>query len=96
MVRFLTLLNFTDQGIRNVGDTIKRAVEFRQSVEAAGGTLVSQYWSVGDFDGCVVLEVPNETVGASLLLSLANKGNVRTRTLQVFNTQEFEQVLSKI
>ena len=94
MIRYLSLLNFTDQGSRDVGDSIKRAEAFRQGVEAAGGKLVSQYWSTGDADGCVVFEAPDEQAGASLLLSLAKKGNVRTRTMRVFDSQEFQDVLS--
>lgn len=95
MIRYLTLINFTDQGIRDVSDTIKRADDFRKSVEAAGGKLVSQYWTTGDADGCVVFEVPGEPTGAALLLALAKKGNVRTRTMQALDPQEFSKVLSK-
>jgi uncharacterized protein with GYD domain len=94
MIRYLSLLNFTDQGIHQVGDTIKRADAFRQSVEAAGGKLVSQYWTTGDADGCVVFEAPDEQIGAALLLSLAKQGNVRTRTMRVFDTREFQGVLN--
>lgn len=94
MIRYLSLLNFTDQGIRDIDDSVKRAETFRQAVEAAGGKLVSQYWSTGDADGCIVFEAPNEKAGASLLLSLAKKGNVRTRTIRVFDLQEFQDVLN--
>ena len=94
MTRYLTLLNFTDQGIRDVNNSIKRAEAFRQRVETAGGKLVSQYWSTGDADGCVVFEAPDEQTGAALLLSLAQKGDVRTRTIRVFDTQEFQDVLN--
>ena len=95
MFRYLTLVNFTDQGVRNVNDSIQRASSFGQSVEAAGGKLLSQYWAVGEADGCVVFEVPDEQSGASLLLALAKDGNVRTSTMRVYDTQEFQQVLSK-
>tara|TARA_R110002167_G_scaffold246058_1_gene451697 strand:+ start:545 stop:835 length:291 start_codon:yes stop_codon:yes gene_type:complete len=95
MIRYLSLMNFTDQGIREVSDSVKRAEAFRQSVEAAGGKLVSQYWATGEADGCVVFEAPDEQTAASLLLSLAKKGNVRTRSMRLFDTQEFQQVLSK-
>lgn len=95
MIRYLTLIDFTDQGLRNVGDTLQRADSFAQSVQAAGGKLVSQYWAVGDVDGCVIFEAPDEATGAALLVKLAKAGNVRTRTMRVFDTQEFQQVLKK-
>ena len=95
MIRYLALVNLTDQGIRNVGDSIQRASSFGQKVEAAGGKLVSQYWAVGEADGCVIFESPDEETAASLLLMLAKDGNVRTRAMRVYDTQEFQQVMSK-
>jgi uncharacterized protein with GYD domain len=93
MTRFMALLTFTDQGIRNVKQSIQRANDFRKLVEAAGGKVVSQYWLVGEADGCVVFDAPSEQVGATLLLSLGQQGNVRTRTLRVYDTKEFEKIL---
>jgi uncharacterized protein with GYD domain len=95
MTRFLSLLTFTDQGIRNVKQSIQRANEFRKLVEAAGGKVVSQYWLVGEADGCVVFEAPDDQAASALLLSLGQQGNVRTRTLRVYDTKEFEKVLAK-
>ncbi len=96
MFRYLTLINFTDQGVRDVTHSVERAGQFGKSVEAAGGKLLSQYWSVGEADGCVVFEVPDEATAAALLLTLAKAGNVRTRTMRLFDTQEFQHVLSKL
>ena len=96
MKRYLALINFTDQGLRDMKQSIQRANTFGQSVEAAGGKMLSLHWSVGEADGCVTFEVPDEQTGAALLLSLAQDGNVRTRTLTLFNTEEFQEVLAKL
>jgi uncharacterized protein with GYD domain len=95
MTRFLSLLTFTDQGIRDVKQSIHRAENFRKSVEAAGGKVISQYWLVGEADGCVVFEAPDDQVASTLLLSLGQLGNVRTRTFRVYDTKEFEKMLAK-
>jgi uncharacterized protein with GYD domain len=95
MTRYLSLLTFTEQGMRDVRQTQTRAREFRASVEAAGGRILSQYWAVGQADGCVTFEAPDEATAAALLLALGQAGNVRTRTLRVFDEQEFQQVLTK-
>ncbi len=92
----LTLINLTDQGLRDVGQSLDRASSFGAAVEACGGKLLSQYWSVGDADGCVLFEVPDEQTGAALLLGLAKEGSVRTRSMTLYDTEEFQQVLSKI
>ena len=96
MTRYLALINFTDKGVRDVSDSIQRASSFEASVEAAGGKLLSLYWSVGEADGCVIFEAPDEQTGASLLLGLAKDGNVRTRAMTLFDTQEYQQVLAKL
>ena len=95
MTRFLSLLTFTDQGIRDVKQSTQRADNFRKSVDAAGGKVILQYWLVGEADGCVVFEAPDDQVASALLLSLAQLGNVRTRTLRVYDTKEFERILAK-
>jgi uncharacterized protein with GYD domain len=95
MTRFLSLLTFTDQGIRDVKQSIHRAGNFRKSVEAAGGKVISQFWLVGEADGCVVFEAPDDQVASALLLSLAQLGNVRTRTLRAYDSNEFEKLLAK-
>jgi len=95
MTRFLSLLTFTDQGIRDVKQSIQRADGFRKLVEAAGGKVILQCWLVGEADGCVVFEAPDDQVASALLLSLSQQGNVRTRTLRVYDTKEFERILAK-
>jgi uncharacterized protein with GYD domain len=95
MTRFLSLLTFTAQGIRDVKQSTQRAENFRKSVEAAGGKVILQCWLIGEADGCVVFEAPDDQVASALLLSLGQQGNVRTRTLRVYDTKEFERILAK-
>jgi len=96
MIRYLALVKLTDQGIQNVDNSIQRASSFGESVEAAGGKLLTQYWAVGEVDGCVVFEAPDAQTAAALLLKLAKDGNVRTQAMRVYNTQEFQEVMAKV
>ena len=94
MVRYLSLMSFTDQGIRAVDQSCERAKKFRTAVEAAGGKVLSVYWAVGEYDGAFVFEAPDETTATRLLLSLGKLGNVRTRSLRVYDDSEFQAVLA--
>ena len=58
MPRYLSLINFTEQGIRTVADSAKRAKVFASAVEKAGGTIDALYWALGEFDGAIILEAP--------------------------------------
>ena len=89
MARFLTLIQFTDQGIKAIDKSTQRAERFRSAVSAAGGNVESAFWALGEFDGAVVFQAPDEKTAARLLLELGQQGNVRTRTLQVFDAGEF-------
>jgi uncharacterized protein with GYD domain len=95
MQRCLSLISFTDQGIREVKDTVTRASRFRSKVESAGGQVVGLYWSVGEADGAVIFETPDEATATQLLLGLGREGNVRTRTLRLYNDDEFATILAK-
>ena len=84
MVTFIALLDYTDQGIRNIKDSPHRADQFNQLAEQAGARVVQQYWTIGSHDGVLILEAPDDTIAASVLLALGASGNVRTTTLRAF------------
>jgi len=81
---FIALLNFTDQGIRNLQDSPHRADQFTAMAEEAGARVLSQYWTIGSHDGVLILEAPSDEVAASILLALGRSGHVRTTTLRAF------------
>ena len=96
MAKFLSLITFTDQGIRNVKDSTTRAEHFRRDVEAVGGKVQAAYWTLGDFDGCVLLEAPDEETATAAMLRLGQQGNVRTRTMRLYDEEEFQEILAKV
>ena len=89
-------LDYTDQGIRNIKDSPKRADAFAEAAQAAGVKIKELYWTLGTHDGVLVLEAEEGGSVASLMLSLASAGNVRTETLRAFSRPEMEQVLSTV
>ena len=96
MTRYLSLINYTDQGVQDVKGSITRADHFKSLVEASGGRVAAIYWAVGDADGAVIFEVPDEQTGAAVLLKLADQGFVRTKTLRIYDEAEFASILAKV
>ena len=94
MGTFIALLDFTDQGIRNIGDSTHRADQFNEKAKRRGAKIVAQYWTTGSHDGVLILEAPNDEVAASLLLSLAAEGNVRTTTLRAFQWADAKELIA--
>ena len=65
MATFVVLASFTDQGIRNVKETISRAEAFKEMAKKSGITVKDLYWTLGQYDVMAVCEAPDdETVTA--------------------------------
>lgn len=96
MVRYLVLLNFTDQGIRNVKQSVERAKTFKAVADRMGAHLKDIYWTQGPYDVVLNMEVPDEETCMSLLLSLGSLGNVRSQTLRAFSIEEMGRILAKM
>lgn len=96
MVTYITLIQFTEQGIHGIRQTTKRADAFVKATERAGVNVKEIYWTVGQFDGVLILEAPDEESGTAALLALGQAGNVRTRTLRAFDRSGIETILEKL
>ncbi len=96
MPTYLTLSKFTDQGIRDVKDTTKRADAFKKAAANAGLTIKELLWTQGPYDIAAIIEAPNEIAAAALNLSVAKLGNIRSETLRAFTQAEMERILDKV
>ena len=96
MARFVSLFNFTEQGIRKISETVSRVEAFEQAAKKMGASVKEVYWLVGAHDGMVVIEAPDEPTVAALMAKLGSLGNVRTQTLRAYDRKEMEGILSKM
>ena len=93
MATYIGLVKLTDQGIRNVKDTTKRAKSFREMAEKAGVKVREILWTMGRYDLVLVVDAPNDETMSRLTLGLGMMGNVKTETLKAFSAQEMDQIL---
>ncbi len=96
MTTFVVLAGFTDQGIRNVKETIGRAEAFKQMAKKSGVTVKDLYWTLGPYDVVAVCEAPDDASATALSLSVASRGNVRAQTLRAFTFDEMKTILGKM
>ena len=47
MATYVSLIQFTDQGIRNVKDTIKRGEAAMAEAEKMGMKIIEEFWTMG-------------------------------------------------
>lgn len=94
--QYVIVWDFTDQGIRNVKNSIKRAEKFKGAVEAAGGKLISEYYTLGKYDIVTIVEAPNDEVIMAVLLATGRLGNVRSETLKAFPMCEAANIIERL
>lgn len=95
MATFITLVSFTDQGIRNIKDSPKRADAFKTMAKKLGVTVKDIYWTLGHYDLVLVLDGDDEAVTCALL-KLGSIGNVRSETLRAFSVAEMGRIVGDI
>jgi len=96
MATYIVLASFTDQGIRNVKDTTKRADAVRSMANKFGVTAKDIFWTLGSYDVVAIFEAPDDAAMTALGLALGTAGNVRTQTLRAFSKDEMNGVLAKL
>ena len=95
MATFISLLSFTEQGIRGVKESPKRADAVKAMAKKMGVTVKEVYWTLGHYDLVVVLEGDDEAV-TSTLLKIGSLGNVRSETLRAFSATDMGRILGNI
>ena len=89
------MIRFTEQGARNIRDTQKRAAAFRDAAQKAGVTVREIYWTMGAYDGLIVMDAPDEATVTTVMADLGTLGNVRTQTMRAFDESEIGGVLGR-
>ena len=96
MATYMLLQNFTEQGMRAVKDTTKRAEAVRAMGKKIGVNVKDVYWTLGPFDVITIYDAPDESTATTFALSVAHAGNVRCQTLRAFNADEAGKILTKM
>jgi len=95
MANYVILGNFTDQGIRGIKDTTKRAQAFRDLAKDMGGSIKDIYWTLGAYDIVLTMEGPDDETIAAILMKVGSLGNLKSQTLRAFNEAEINSLISR-
>jgi uncharacterized protein with GYD domain len=96
MSTYFILINWTDQGIKNIKDSPKRVEAAKTAVKAIGGDVKSFYMLQGKYDAVLILEVPTDEALAKFLLKIGSLGNVRTTTLKAYSETEYRNIIAAL
>ena len=95
MARYISLLRFTEQGAKTLKESSNRAHTFDKIAAQAGVKIQGQYWTLGAYDGVLILEADSEQKVLRCLSQLASQGNVRSETMQAFIDKEFDEIVGR-
>jgi uncharacterized protein with GYD domain len=95
MPTYVSLVNWTEQGIKNFRDTIRRAEDYRGLAEKSGGQVRQLLWTLGEYDLVVVADFPDDETATAVLLQTSAGGNVRTTTMKAFDAEQMSAIIQR-
>jgi uncharacterized protein with GYD domain len=96
MATYIGLIQFADQGIRNIKDTVKRGDAAMAEAGRMGMKVVEEFWTMGAYDAVVVFDAPDDETMSAFMLKVGSLGNVKSHTMRAFHRNEMEKILAKI
>ncbi len=96
MPSYLSLINWTDQGVRNIKQSPERLDAAKAATMQAGGRMIFFYLTMGQYDLVTLSEFPNDDAAARFLLTIGSMGNIRSTTLKAFTEQEFRTLIASL
>lgn len=96
MPTYVALVNFTEQGVRNIKQTTERAKALSAAAAKLGVKVKETYWTMGAYDAVLVADAPNDEAITALALSAGSLGNIRTQTMRAYSADEMNKILAKL
>jgi uncharacterized protein with GYD domain len=95
MSTYVSLVHWTEQGIKDYKETASRAEDFSKLVESSGGRVRELLWTVGEYDLVTVTEFPDDETATAALLQVGSLGNIRTNTMRAFSAEEMGSIIRR-
>ncbi len=93
MPTYVLLFNWTEQGVRAVKDTTKRADAFKTQAEKLGVKVRETFWTVGPYDALALVEAADDSAASRLAIWMGSQGMVRTLTMRCYTSAEMAKVI---
>jgi len=96
MATYVSLIRYTEQGIRTIKESPARLDAAKKAFQAAGGEIKQFFLAMGKYDIVIISEGSSDEVAAAMALGLGSLGNIRTETMRVFPEAEFRKIVGSI
>lgn len=96
MPKYIALMNWTDQGVKSVKETVQRREQAEALAQKHGASIEQVYWTVGPYDLVSILEAPDDESATAMVLELGSGGNLRTLTLRAYDREEMSGIIQRL
>ena len=96
MAKFIMLVNWTADGIKQVKQSVERLDKARALAKAEGVSVEAVYLVMGDHDMVAILDAPDDAAMARFALKLGSGGAVSTRTMKAFAEAEYRAIIEAL
>ena len=96
MPTYITLISYTQEGIRNMKDSPARLEKARKAIRGVGGEMKTFYLTLGQYDAVAISEAPDDATYARAMLEIAAAGAVRSQTLRAFSESEYKSIVGEL
>jgi uncharacterized protein with GYD domain len=93
MPAYVTLFNFTEQGLKSIKGTVDRARAANEAAKGVGARFIGIWWLLGEYDGILIFEAPDEETATRQVIANGMLGNIRTKTMRAFSEEEMERIV---
>lgn len=92
MAKFVSLISWTEQGIKSYQDSVGRAEDAMKVAADMGGSL-QVLWTLGEYDIVAISEFPDDETATAFMLKVGSQGNIRTKTMRAFESDEVLRII---
>jgi uncharacterized protein with GYD domain len=96
MATYVTLCNYTEQGIKNIKDAPKRLEAAKKAAAQAGITIKEVLWLQGEYDFLTISEAADEHAATAFTINVLKQGNLHTHTMRAFTVAEMTKILEHV
>ncbi len=97
MATYISLVRYTDQGVRNIKESPQRLDAARKAFKAMGGELKQWYLAMsGHYDAVVISEFPDAETAERATLAIESLGSIRTEGFRAFTEDEYRKLIATL
>jgi len=96
MPTYITLMKFTEQGLKDWKDAPRRIESAVKAWELLGGKVIGAYFVMGEYDYVTITESPSDEAAATASLAVCAREHVKTTTLRAFTLGDFARFVNQL